>query len=314
MTLPTGATKAPLIVGIDIGGTKTHLRAEGGGQLCDLIRPTADWRRRDWGLDAAALLALAHELADGAPIAAIGVGAHGCDDAEECATFQSAFDVRTDIPVAVVNDAELMPLAFGLHGQIGLVAGTGSIAVCRPEGGKMLVAGGWGWIIGDEGSAASLVREACRSVAGHLDAGGSMDEPLTAAIFRSLAIPSPSRIGSVLGKLGDAAAVGSHAHVVFEAAEQGSLLARQVIREGGEALARLVQTLDRCGAGARHVVAGGSVIVSQPPLWTAFTEALAALCGDCITPHVFTGRPVEGACRLAATLVSGTAQQERTTP
>jgi hypothetical protein len=49
-------------------------------------------------------------------------------------------------------------------------------------------------------------------------------------------------------------------------------------------------------------------------LWNAFTEALATFCGDRITPHLFTGKPVEGACRLAANLVPGAVQKERTTP
>ncbi|MFS2295538.1 MAG: hypothetical protein FWJ90_23045, partial [Actinomadura sp.] len=158
-----------MVVGIDIGGTKTHLRAESGGTPRDVVLPTSDWRRRNWSEDAAALLALAAEIADGASVTAIGIGAHGCDDAAECAAFQSEFEARTAIPVAVVNDAELMPLALGLHHQIGLVAGTGSISVCRTAAGAMLVAGGWGWAIGDEGSAAGLVREAARAVATHID-------------------------------------------------------------------------------------------------------------------------------------------------
>ena len=60
-------------------------------------------------------------------------------------------------PVRVVNDAELLPAALGLSHEIGLVAGTGSIAVNRTRGGRMLAAGGWGWI-GDEGGA-GLLRE-----------------------------------------------------------------------------------------------------------------------------------------------------------
>ena len=39
-------------------------------------------------------------------------------------------------PVAVVNDAELMPLAMGVVDGIGLVAGTGSIAVARDRHGR----------------------------------------------------------------------------------------------------------------------------------------------------------------------------------
>ena len=55
-----GSHLAPLSIGIDIGGTKTHLRAlpDGGGEARDLIVSSASWRRRDWDEDAEGLLAL----------------------------------------------------------------------------------------------------------------------------------------------------------------------------------------------------------------------------------------------------------------
>jgi glucosamine kinase len=310
--IPASGMHSPsIVVGIDIGWTKTHLRAVGNGRTFDLVRPTSEWRRRDWGEDAATLLGMVGELANGAAVAAIGIGAHGCDDAGECAGFQAEFTKRTGVPVAVVNDAELMPLALDLSHQIGLVAGTGSIAVCRTAAGEMLVAGGWGWAIGDEGSAAGLVREAARAVALHMDKGGSLDEPLCRAIFEALRIPSPARVGSSLAKLGNGATIGSHAHAVFEAAGRGSELARRVIGEGGEALAALVRRLDERGAGAGHVVAGGGVIVAQPLLWEAFREGLARHCGDSIAPHLFRGEPVEGACRLASAMAGGPAASRK---
>lgn len=307
MSLPPDASA--VLVGIDIGGTKTHLRAlpVQGGPGRDLVLPSSDWRVRDWGLDAARLLELAAGLAGGAPIAALGIGAHGCDDAEECRAFQAAFTARSLVPLAVVNDAELMPLALGMRGQIGVVAGTGSIAVCRPAPEVMLIAGGWGWIVGDEGSAPSLVREAVRAVARHFDAGGARGEPLVEAIFDTLRVPAIPRLGSTLSQLHTAAAVGRHASAVFEAAEAGSALAARVIREGGQALARLAAVLNTRGAGASHAVAGGGVIARQPTLWTAFAEGLVAETGGRITPHLFTGKPVEGACHLAASLIDTTA-------
>ncbi len=304
MTMPFGGQA--VIVGIDIGGTKTHLRALPfqGGPARDLVLPSSDWRVRDWDLDAARLLDLTAGLAEGAPIAAIGIGAHGCDDAEECRAFQDALSARSPVALSVVNDAELMPLALGLHGQIGVVAGTGSIAVCRPSPDRMLIAGGWGWIVGDEGSAASLVREAVRAVARHFDEGGSRGEPLVEAIFDSLRVPAIPRLGSTLADMRTAAAVGRHASAVFEAAAAGSALAAQVIREGGQALARLAAVLNTRGAGASHAVAGGSVIAGQPALWQAFAEGLEAETGGTVTAHLFTGKPVEGACHLAASLTA----------
>ncbi|MET3925738.1 BadF/BadG/BcrA/BcrD ATPase family protein [Devosia sp. 2618] len=305
MTAPFIHGADALIVGVDIGGTKTHLRAIplAGGIERDLLVPSADWRVRSWNDDATSLIGMMLQLADGAPIAAIGVGAHGCDDASECLALQSAISARTTSPVEVVNDAELMPLALNLPGQIGVVAGTGSIAVCRGPDSEMMTAGGWGWIISDDGGAGGLVRDAVRTVAAHFDRGGARGEPLVEAIIEALELKSVPRLGTVLAQLGNATAVGALAVAVFDAAESGSELAAEVIRQGGNALAELAGHLHRRGARATHAVAGGSVIVSQPRLWQAFVDGLAASTPQ-ITPRLFSGRPVEGACRLAARLAT----------
>jgi len=294
---------APLEIGIDIGGTKTHLRAyDATGSHQDLIVPTATWRVRDWNQDAISLLTIVDEFAQGAPIGSMVVGAHGCDDEAECTAFETAFQACASYPVKVVNDAELLPAALGLEHQIGVVAGTGSIAVCRNCNGRMLVAGGWGWIIGDEGSASGLVREAARAVALHLDYGGTAIDPLVQMLFKALGITTSARIGTGIARQGGAAALGSHAHIVFEAAEHGSLLARQVIQDGAKGLADLVARLQKTGSEATVVVAGGSVIASQPMLADAFFEQVATRFGAQIVARLYTGPPVEGACRLAASL------------
>ncbi|TNM63801.1 N-acetylglucosamine kinase [Aliirhizobium smilacinae] len=290
-------------IGIDIGGTKTHLRRYlPDGTAQDLILPTVEWRVRDWASDAGALLAIVEQFSGGTTIASMAVGAHGCDDAEECNAFQAAFAERVNFPVQVVNDAELLPAAFDLTDGIGVVAGTGSIAVCRNPDGRMLVAGGWGWVIGDEGSASGLMREAARAVALHLDYGGIPDEPLVQRLFEALDIKSAARIGSAIGRSGSAAQLGRHAHIIFEAAEAGSLLARQVVRDGAKELADLVARLKQNGAAATTVVAGGSVIASQPMLWSAFCEQIGNRFAGSVTARLFAGPPVEGACRLAARL------------
>lgn len=168
--------------------------------------------------------------------------AEGCDDLAECLAFQAAFEARSPVPLAVLNDAELMPLALEMRGQIRIVAGTGSIGVCRPRPERMLVATGWGWIVGGEGSAPGLVREAVRAVARHFGAGGSRGEPLVEAIFATMEVPSIPRLASALDGAG-ATVVGRHASAVFDAAAAGSQLALRVIREGGEALAQLALLL-----------------------------------------------------------------------
>lgn len=309
MILQTASGAAAPVVGVDIGGTKTEicLARRDGVQLTKLretVLPSRSWRGADVAADAANLLAQVQLLVGDSPVAALGVGAHGCDDDAECETLAAALRARSPLPLRVVNDAELMPLAMGRVGQIGLVAGTGSIAVCRTAEGRMISAGGWGWLIGDDGSAAGLVREAARAVSLALDGGATTEDPLIGLLYHSLDQPELPRLGSTLAGLGTAAAIGAHAPAVFAACDAGSPLAASVIRAGAEALAGLVVNLRARGSTASHVVAGGSVIVAQPLLWQAFVAAVARRSGGAVTPHLFQGHPVEGACRLAADLVT----------
>jgi N-acetylglucosamine kinase-like BadF-type ATPase len=163
----------------------------------------------------------------------------------------------------------------------------------------MLVAGGWGWVIGDEGSAAGLVREAGRAVSKYLDCGGSLDEPLVRALFAALEIENAARIGSQIANAGGAAGLGRHARIIFDAAAEGSTLAQTVIDEGAFALVDLVERLKMLGAEATSVVAGGGVIVAQPALATAFMHAMDARFRGSLSVEIYPGPPVEGACNIA---------------
>lgn len=299
-------------VGIDIGGTKTHLRAcDAAGVVRDLVLPTAEWRVRDWDRDAAAVLSLISRLVGDLPVAALAVGAHGCDDASECEAFEAAFARGCGYPVSVVNDAELLPAALGYERQIGLVAGTGSIAVCRDIKHGMMVAGGWGWIIGDEGSASGLVREAGRAISLHVDCGGSQDDPLVRRLFKAFGIMNAARIGSAIAHAGGAAALGRHAPIVFDAEADGSSLAARVIADGARHLAALVMRLKNNGASADTVVAGGGVMVSQRTLADAFLREVAIQSDGAVTARIFQGPPVEGACRMAEAMAAGPALAAR---
>jgi glucosamine kinase len=292
------------VVGVDIGATKTHLAVTDGDRPIDLVVPTTGWRVRRDEEDAHALLALARKTA-GAEPAVIVVGAHGCDDTDSCLAFQSCLAALTRGAVLVVNDAELLVPAAGFDHGVGVVAGTGSIAVARLPDRTMLVAGGWGWLLGDEGGAVGLVREAARAVRGALDSGYTTD-PLIGCLCRSLGAANPIQFGHKLVEAGGAAAIGGHVSAVFEAAAMGSDLARTVIREGGAALARLVRQLVGRGATGREVVAAGGVITRQDALMAAFREALETAAPEWrIT--LLAGPPVQGALALARRIASGKA-------
>ncbi|TPI65494.1 ATPase [Mesorhizobium sp. B3-1-3] len=300
-----------LLAGVDIGGTKTRIMGRRGDTLLfDKTVVTDEWRIRQMEADAAKLAAIVADLCGGSSPAAMAVGAHGCDTDEQCRRFQALLSANLKTRVQVVNDAELMVPAAGYDDGIGVVAGTGSIAVARTAEGKMLAAGGWGWILGDEGSAAALVREAAKAIRRALDRGQEGD-PLIAVLMREIGTDDQTKLGILLNETRGAAAWGRYANAVFDAATAGSPLASRVIKEGGEGLAALVQLLIERGANAALVVAGGGVIAEQPMLMDAFVEAMAS-----VSPisHVVLLRepPVIGAVALAGRLVAGqTASRSR---
>jgi glucosamine kinase len=264
-----------IIAGVDIGGTKTRIMAcQGERTIADEVLVTETWRIRQMETDATTLAGIVAGLCGGVAPAAMAVGAHGCDTDEQCRRFQSLLAASTGGDVQVVNDAELMVPAAGHADGIGVVAGTGSIAVARTADGKMLAAGGWGWILGDEGSAPALVREAAKAVRHSLDRGEDGD-PLIAALMRELNTDDQTKLGILLNETRGAAVWGRYANAIFEAAIAGSVLAVRVIREGGAGLAALVELLIERGANPALVVAGGGVISEQPMLMTAFVDAMA---------------------------------------
>lgn len=293
-----------LLVGVDIGGTKTRILGRRDDTvLFDKTVITDEWRIRQMEADALKLSAIVMDLCGASAPAAIAIGAHGCDTDEQCRRSQALLSANLKTSVQVVNDAELMVPAAGYDDGIGVVAGTGSIAVARTVEGKMLAAGGWGWILGDEGSAAALVREAAKAIRRALDRGQESD-PLIAMLMREIGTDDQTKLGILLNETRGAAAWGRYANAVFDAANAGSPLASRVIEEGGEGLAALVQLLIERGANASLVVAGGGVIAEQPMLMEAFVRAMASVSP---TSRVVLLRepPVIGAVALAGRLVAG---------
>ena len=291
-----------LVAGVDVGGTKTHLRiSRDGAVLVDRVVPTTDWRQRDNPKDAGALLALVTEGAD--PVDAIGVGAHGCDTSEDCTAFERALTALTPSRVRVVNDAELLVPAVGLREGIGVIAGTGSIAVARRADGTMLVAGGWGWILGDEGSAPGLVREAARAVRNAIDVGVDDEaDCLYELLRRSIGAASFAEFGRELTRHRDASAWGRHARAVFDAAAAGSQLAAQVVHDAARALVVLVERLAARGAPSHEVVVSGGVMVGQPVLQDLFRQELGSRLPEARL-SILTEPPVAGAVSLATRLL-----------
>ncbi|MFE9453666.1 N-acetylglucosamine kinase [Streptomyces sp. NPDC006739] len=293
----------PLLVGIDVGGTKTHLRAlAGDATVTDRIRTSAGWRPHDPAAAADWLARLVTDaLPAGARPSALAVGGHACETPRQCALIGTALRRHFDAPALIVGDAELLVPAAGLDKGVGLVAGTGSVAVGRAADGSPVQVGGWGAVLGDEGGSAGLVREAARAVWAAHDRGEAPDE-LAAGLIAAFGVAEVPALGAALESAADVSAEwGRHAPVVFDAAGAGSLLAHEVITAAGRSLAALVVRLAARGISVDDVVVAGGTVLAQPRLYDAFAAALAeSLPGA--RPQPLRVPPVTGAVALARSL------------
>jgi N-acetylglucosamine kinase-like BadF-type ATPase len=283
-----------LVAGLDVGGTKLAIRAEtlGGGRVVHAECSAAGWTAVPAAAAAAWLISrLRQHLPPGSEVAALGVGAQGCDSPETAAGLRRALEAR-GLRATVVNDGALLVPAAGLRHGIGVVAGTGSIGVAADAAGNVLLAGGWGWILGDEGGAAAIVREAAKAALAAHD-GGRADDGLLGALQRAFGVPDPERL---------ARAVNDEPTVANWAPRAPSVFAAAVITAAAGHLTALVGKLIARGAVGSDVVAAGSVIVNQARLAQEFRAQLAREHPS-LRLRILDEAPVAGAVTLARRLL-----------
>ncbi|HEX4788806.1 MAG TPA: BadF/BadG/BcrA/BcrD ATPase family protein, partial [Actinospica sp.] len=283
----------------DVGGTKIAITvaAPDGTVLRETAYPAEGWAAAP--VDAAARWLFGHlarAVPEGDEIAAVGIGAQGCDTQEHCTRLAAAIEAL-GVAATVVNDASLLVPAAGLDSGIGVIAGTGSIAVGVDRAGAVLFSGGWGWVLGDEAGAPAIVREATKAALAAFDAGRAGDG-LLAALLAHFGVPDPPALARAVNDEPTPENWGPAAPAVFRAADEGSPLAAGVIDAAARALQSLVARLVERGAVGTTVVAAGSVIVRQPRLADRFRVHLARAQPG-LELRLLDVPPVAGAVALA---------------
>ncbi|CAN7723395.1 hypothetical protein LJR098_003540 [Rhizobium sp. LjRoot98] len=288
-----------LFLGVDVGGTKTRWMAGCAQNLVlDMTVPTASWRLNNYSAqDCLRLVEIVEaSLGNETPVRAV-VGANGCNSDERLRACEKALRETSGWEVKVVNDAELLPATACRLGGISLIAGTGSIAVSRRPDGSLVTAGGWGWLLGDEGGGAGIVREAIRACLAVNDCGLTGDA-LNDLLCESLEIPEIGQANERLCRNLNSASFAYHATSVFTAFDQGSLMAAKVLQKQAEMLCANVSSLIRQGA-AGPVFLGGGIFQGQPQFCRQVTSLIAREFPTMYS-YIVTTSPAEGALWLAA--------------
>ena len=230
------------VLGIDAGGTKTvcHLADENGTLV-------AESRGGGANLQAAGELQVEkvlHDVMEAAigerdiVPAAICLGIAGVDRADDSAVVRGimrriGFKART----LVVNDA-LVALEAGAPGVAGVViiSGTGSIAYGRNDRNQGARAGGWGHVLGDEGSGYWIGRAALRAVLREADRRGPRTA-LTALLLEHFDVGAASSlIHEVYQNRLRPAAIGALAECVQAAFTSGDEAATGILRGAADEL------------------------------------------------------------------------------
>ncbi len=298
---------AGVLVGLDVGGTKTHLRVVGAGgdaagalvddALVDDVAPSTGWSALPVD-DAARWIAQRVRAHVGDhPLVGVGVGAQGCEERTHTDALAARLRALLGAPVAVVNDAELLVPAAGHTVGVGVIVGTGAIAVATTADGGMARAGGWGWVLSDDGSASALVREAARAVLARADRGAEPDE-LGRLLLASVGVTSVAGLAHALSWDPGVETWGTHARAVTTAADRGSADALDVLDRGADAVADLVRVLHARGVDVRHVVVAGGVATAVPRLFERLRAGVEATVPGARV-ELLVGPPVHGAVVLA---------------
>ena len=199
--------------------------------------------------------------------------------------------------VRLCTDAEIA-LAGAFRGGPGIVviAGTGSIVFGRDERGDLHRVGGWGREFGDEGSGYELGRKALAAVSKSYD-GQSRPTALTNAILQSLKLAEISGLVEKVSR--NAFDVPALAPLVFEAAEQGDEVAKDIIKQSANELIDQVKAMiPKIQAKRKVNVALVGGLIDHPNVYSKLLASTLIRVLPKINLRPPLSTPVQGAIQL----------------
>jgi N-acetylglucosamine kinase-like BadF-type ATPase len=235
-------------------------------------------------------------------IAAACFGLAGIDGPEDEAKFLAWVKPQAIADrIAVVNDSELVVAAGTPEGWgIALISGSGSVCLGRSPQGRTVRVGGWGPLLGDEGSAYRLAIDALRLATQTVD-GRESAEALVRAVLRHWSLTDAAALINHVHAPGmTPAEIAGLAPVVLSLAASGDAAARALVDQSIADLARQVDTAIR------------KLALEKPPLALAGSQIRGDVRRGVLTKIqtplgdvAFVDDPCRGAVTLAKRLLKG---------
>ena len=295
------------VLGIDAGGTKTVCQlADEQGTVISEARCTGANLQAVGELQVEKVLHQVMEEAIGDRTVvpeAICLGIAGVDRPDDAAVVRSIMKrIGYKARVLVVNDA-LVALEAGAPDRPGVViiSGTGSISYGRNEEGLAARSGGWGYVLGDEGSGYWIGRAALRAVLREADQRGK-PTALTPLLLDHFGVDQPQGlIHEVYHSNLNPAAIGALAKCVHGAFAQGDEVAIGILRGAANELESsamsVARRLELVGQAFPFILAGG-IFKAVPWLQDELSRRLPVAAPGSVV-QVLDREPASGAVWLA---------------
>jgi N-acetylglucosamine kinase len=295
------------VLGIDAGGTKTvGLLADEQGRIVAEARGSGANLQTHGELEVEKVFDdIIETLGRDHTISAVCLGIAGVDRPHDEAVIRGILRrLGHREGVRVVNDATIA-LAAGAADRVGIVvlAGTGSISFGADRSGRTARAGGYGFLLADEGSGYWLGHQILRAAVRSTDGRGPKTL-LEALVFEAFEVGSvPDLIPHVYEKGLPKHRIAALAPLVERARARGDTVAGELVEQAGRELAlaaRSVHAQLELGSEPFPVVLAGGVFKACPTL----TEPLARhLQLPGARPTLLASEPASGAVALALDLL-----------
>jgi N-acetylglucosamine kinase-like BadF-type ATPase len=301
------------VLGIDAGGSKTVcLLADADGHVL------AESRGAGANLQSAGELEV-EKVLHGLMIDAVGerdirpdaicLGIAGVDRPDDAAAVRALMRrIGSTSRILVVNDALIALVAGAGHDPgVVIVAGTGSIAYGRDASGRAARAGGWGYLLGDEGGGFWIGRAALAAVVRQFDGRGPATL-LTDMVLTDMHLHSPTELIHAVYDHGiPRRSIAAIASVVQRAVDAGDAVASEILDRAAteltSAAASVITRLNMRGDEFPVVLSGG-IFAGIPWLVRGVGARLGEVAPRSHVTHLEV-EPAMGAVRLAIATARG---------
>ena len=237
-----GGTSHQLFLGVDGGGTKTHitLMKQSGEISCEGFAGPSNPLRVGVETAVGNIIKAVNEACDAGAVsrgdvAAATLGLAGVRRADLRQRVRERFMKSLGVTnTVVITDAEIALYAT-TRGKPGLVviAGTGSICLGKNAKGELAISRGWGPLAGDEGGGVGIAQTALHSVAKASDGRGTATSLSDRAAEYFRASGPENLIVAIYSPQVDNSRIAGFAKFVVDAAKDGDAVATGILRDAG---------------------------------------------------------------------------------